>query len=77
MVVGVDEERSRAALGLKAAILSGVLLIVSSAIGIATSLNRSDTTMAWVAGLPIIFFVPYVVYSGVQLRKLRSASDPT
>jgi hypothetical protein len=75
MVVGVDEDRSRAAFGLKAAIVSGVLLIVSSASGFATSLSRSDTTMAWLSGLPIIVFVPYVIYSAVQLRKLRSASD--
>jgi hypothetical protein len=76
MFVGVDEEPSRAAFGLKASILSGVLLIVSSAIGIATSLSRSDTTMAWLAGLPIVFFVPWVIYSVVQLRKLRSGSAP-
>ena len=74
--MGVEEERSRAAFGLKASILSGVLLIGSSAIGIATSLSRSDTTMAWLAGLPIVFVVPWVIYSGVQLRKLRAGSAP-
>jgi hypothetical protein len=77
IVVGVDEERSRAVFGLKAAILSGVLVIVSSAIGVTMALSRSGTTMAWLAGLPIIFFVPYVILSAVHLRRLRSTSDPT